>query len=104
LPTKWRLLLLAAALVFAQRGVALHALDHAMHDVAVAIQGKDHAPPLDHRKSECVAFSALGCAISGWAAVPIVPAAPLPAFSPAPTGTRLAARIVFDSRAPPPSA
>jgi len=103
LPSAWCPLLLAAALVFAQRGVALHSLDHAMHDAAVAMQGRDHAPPLDHRKSECVAFCALGCAISGWAAMPIAPAARLLAFAPAPSGMLLPASAVFESRAPPPS-
>jgi len=103
LPEIWRLLLVAASLLLGQQGAALHALGHAMHDVAVATQGEEHAPPLDHRRAECVAFCALDCSISSQATVPVALTARLSALVPTPSSALLPARIVFDSRAPPPA-
>ncbi|HTP63493.1 MAG TPA: hypothetical protein VMJ14_15605 [Burkholderiales bacterium] len=103
LPEIWRLLLVAASLLFGQQGAALHALGHAMHDVAVATQGEGRAPPLDHRRAECVAFCALDCTISNQANVPVVLTTRLFALVPTPSSALLLARAVFDSRAPPPS-
>jgi hypothetical protein len=97
-------LLLAAALLFAQQGVALHALDHAMHDAAVATHGENHVPPLDHGKSECVAYGAVCHAIGGWTAALVAPVKQSFAVTPGPSGIAVLTRVAFDSRAPPLSA
>lgn len=94
-------LLIAAALVFAQQGVLLHALSHLGHDLAVAEHGEKGAPPLNHSIEVCVAFHAVGSALpnAGLAVEPPRIAPLAAAFF----GVPLAAspRIEFDSRAPP---
>ena len=97
-------LLLAAALLFAQQGVVLHSLDHAMHDAAVATQGEDQAPPLDHGKNKCVAYGAVCHATDGWTAAVVAPLEQPFEVTPGPSGIAVLTRVAFDSRAPPFSA
>ena len=97
-------LLLAAALLFAQQGVVLHSLDHAMHDAAVAAQGADHAPPLDHGKNKCAAYGAVCHAAAGWTAAVATPVKHPFEVAPGPSGIAVLTRVAFDSRAPPFSA
>jgi hypothetical protein len=97
-------LLVAALLLFSQQAAQHHALSHALHDVAVAERGADGAPPLDHTSQQCIAYLAVGSALSSTA--PVLLAADLPAgieaFSP--QFVALLARVAFHSRAPPFSA
>jgi len=96
-----RPLLLVAALLFSQHAAMLHGLTHAEHDVALASHDHDKAPKLDHGADICAAFGALAhalgdIALASYAA--FIPPAPTSALAPAPA---VAARIAFDSRAPP---
>jgi hypothetical protein len=88
-------------LLLSQYAAQTHTLSHLSHELAVAEHGEEGAPPLGHPIEKCIAFHALGGAISGSSATPgpICVATPTPAqfvislpFPP---------RIVFDSRAPP---
>lgn len=62
-------LILVAAVIAGQWAGHLHALSHAKHDLALALQlgkfGKSReAPaPLDHSADRCLAFHAVDCAI-----------------------------------------
>jgi hypothetical protein len=99
-----RAFLLALALLWAQHGALLHGLEHAAHDLDVAAQGEDDAPPLGHGVEECVAYDAIGHAL-GSAPLAVLDSDVQPALHVAVKPFFLpAARIVFDSRAPPFSA
>jgi hypothetical protein len=98
-----RAFLLALALLWAQHGALLHALEHAGYDLEVAIHDGD-APPLGHGVEECVAYDAIGHAL-GSAPLAVLDSDVQPALHVAVKPFFLpAARIVFDSRAPPFSA
>jgi hypothetical protein len=96
-----RPLLLIVALLFSQHAAMLHGLAHAEHEVALASHENDKAPKLGHGTDVCAAFGALAHALGDFAVASyaaFVPPAQASALAPAPA---VAARIVFDSRAPP---
>ena len=91
-----RVLLLILALVWAQHGALLHALEHAAHEANVAA--------LDHEIEKCVAYDALAHAL-GDSHLAVSVSTPHPEIiAPAPCPVLASTRIVFDSRAPPHSA
>lgn len=94
-------LLLVLALALAQSGSHLHALAHAMHEIASVEAGAKGAPPLDHAAEKCLFFQAIGSAISG--AAPMARVAPEPIQSPRIEAANFAAAsaVPFHSRAPP---
>jgi hypothetical protein len=99
-----RPLLLIAALLFSQHAAMLHGLAHAGHDVAVAHHGDGKVPALDHGTDVCAAFGALAHALGDFAFASFVAFVPPSATPTLPPARAVAARIVFDSRAPPYSA
>jgi hypothetical protein len=98
-----RVLLLAVALFWAQQGALLHAFEHAVHDLEVALYDGE-APALGHGVEECVAYDALGHALAGKSSFAEPEAVSFAQESCRPTLAPIATRIVFDSRAPPYSA
>lgn len=88
-------------LLLSQFAAQTHSLSHLGHELAVAEHGEKGAPPLGHPIEKCIAFHALGGAISSGSAAPesicvaVPPAAQFVVLLPFPP------RIVFDSRAPP---
>jgi len=98
-----RSLLLALALLAAQQGALLHAFEHAVYDLEVAVHDGG-APALGHGVEECVAYDAVGHVLSSnapaiqEAGVAFVRDCSFPSLIAFP------ARVVFDSRAPPYSA
>jgi hypothetical protein len=96
-----RLLLIAAALVFAQQAAQLHALSHFKQDPIKAERGGKCVPPVSHPAEQCIAFHAVDSVLSNLAlaiepvrvVLPVLALAVLPLPSPP--------RIEFDSRAPP---
>ncbi len=95
-----RVLLLAAALLFAQHASMLHGLAHATHDIAQA--GKaGAAPALDHGTDVCAAFAGLAHAAGGLQIV--VPGAFVASVLPSRVASApgSSSRVPFDSRAPP---
>jgi hypothetical protein len=91
-----RALLLAVALLLAQQGALLHALEHAVNEVGIA--------SLEHEIEECVAYDAVGHALE---CKGVAVGSPIAAFvrnSSFPTLAAVPTRTVFDSRAPPHSA
>jgi hypothetical protein len=99
-----RSLLLIAALLFSQHAALLHGLAHAGHDIEVAQSSGDDAPALDHGADVCAAFGALAHALGNFADASLVAFVPPSATPVLPPAFAVAARIVFDSRAPPLSA
>ncbi len=96
-----RHLLIAFALLFAQQAAQLHDLAHAVRDLATAARGDKSAPPLGHTAGQCLAFHAIGCALTG--ARPQLEAQRVAAQSIVGivTALRAAPRIAYDTRAPP---
>ena len=94
-------LLVFLAVLYAQFAQQQHAMSHALREVAAAGHAKDSLPPLDHKTSQCVAYQAIGPALSG--ALPLSDCNP-PVVGPEAVALVFAgipSRIVFDSRAPP---
>ncbi|HKC53995.1 MAG TPA: hypothetical protein VKC33_05080 [Burkholderiales bacterium] len=96
-----RLLLLAAALVFAQQAAQLHALSHAQHDMAKAERSGKCIPPVSHPAEQCIAYHAVDSALPVLVLAIEPPRIALPAVAPAALPLPFSPRIVFDSRAPP---
>jgi hypothetical protein len=97
-------LLVFVAVLYAQFAYQQHALSHAVREVAAAGQPKEGLPPLDHKSSQCVAYQAIGSAVSNASALPVCQAPFLEPALPQFVFTGIPSRIVFDSRAPPLSA
>jgi hypothetical protein len=96
-----RHLLLAAALVFAQQAAQLHALSHVQHDKAKAERSGKCVPPVNHPAELCIAYHAVDSVLAALAPAIDPPRVTLPTIASAALPLPLAARIVFDSRAPP---
>src|SRR2546427_12831506 len=96
-----RHLLLAAALVFAQQAAQLHALSHLKRDAVMAERGGKCVPPVNHPAEQCIAYHAVDSALPGLALAIDLPRITLPTIASAALPLPFAARIVFDSRAPP---
>lgn len=96
-----RFLLLVAALLASQHAALLHGLAHAKFEIALAAQEGEKSPALDHGVDVCAAFGALAHALGN--AVATAPCAEprVTDHSTTPDSAFAAARIVFDSRAPP---
>lgn len=95
-----RHLFVAAALVFAQQAVQLHALSHVQRDLALAEGGKC-VPPIGHPAEQCIAYHAVGSALPGLALVVVPPREALRSVAPIALPLPFSPRIEFDSRAPP---
>jgi hypothetical protein len=96
-----RHLLLAAALVFAQQAAQLHALSHLKRDAVMAERGGKCVPPVNHPAEQCIAYHAVDSVLAALAPTIDPPRVTLPAIASAALPLPFAARIVFDSRAPP---
>ena len=96
-----RHLLLAAALVFAQQAAQLHALSHLKRDAVMAERGGKCVPPVNHPAEQCIAYHAVDSVLGALAPAIDLPRVNLPAIASGALSLPLAARIVFDSRAPP---
>jgi hypothetical protein len=96
-----RHLLLAAALVFAQQAAQLHALSHLKRDTVMAERGGKCVPPVNHPAELCIAYHAVDSVLAPLAPAIDLPRIALPAIASAALPLPFAARIVFDSRAPP---
>ena len=96
-----RHLLLAAALVFTQQAAQLHALSHVQHDMAKAERSGKCVPPVSHPAEQCIAFHAVDSVLATLAPAIAPSQVALPATASAALPLPFAARIVFDSRAPP---
>ena len=96
-----RHLILAAALVFTQQAAQLHALSHLKYDLIKAERGGKCVPPVSHPAEQCIAYHAVDSAIPSLVAAIDLPRVTLPTIAPAALPLPFAARIVFDSRAPP---
>ncbi len=96
-----RHLLLAVALVFAQQAAQLHALSHVQHDMAKAERSGKCVPPVNHPAEQCIAYHAVDSVLAALAPAIDLPRIALPAIASAALPLPFAARIVFDSRAPP---
>ena len=96
-----RHLLLAAALVFAQQAAQLHALSHLKRDAIMAERGGKCVPPVNHPAEQCIAYHAVDSVLAGLAPAIDSARVVLPAILPSALPLPFAARIVFDSRAPP---
>lgn len=96
-----RSLLLVAALIFSQHAALLHGLAHAEHEIALDSHEDEGAPALDHGSDVCAAFGALAHALGIFAVASSVAFVPPFATRVLPPALAVAARIVFDSRAPP---
>ena len=96
-----RHLLIAFALLFAQQAAQLHDLTHAVRDLAAAARGDKSPPPLGHPAEQCLAFHAIGCALTS--AQPLLDAQRVAAQAIIGVATplRAAPRIAYDTRAPP---
>jgi len=95
-----RILIVAAAVLFAQHAAMLHGLAHAQHDIALAAKG-GKAPALGHSADVCAAFGALAQAIGGCAAAFAVETATVAVAAPVLRDHGSLTRVVFDPRAPP---
>src|SRR6185503_7622254 len=93
-------LLILFAVLCAQLAQQQHSLSHALNDLAKAAQ-KDGVPPLDHKVSKCVAYQAIGSALtaSSSSAQLEVPTLEKQVLYVLPRGAFT--RTAFDSRAPP---
>src|SRR5260221_12704596 len=96
-----RHLLLAIALVFAQQAAQLHALSHLKRDTVMAERGGKCVPPVNHPAEQCIAYHAVDSVLAALAPAIDSPRVTLPTIAPAPLPLPFAARIVFDSPAPP---
>jgi hypothetical protein len=96
-----RHLLLAAALVFTQQAAQLHALSHVQHDMAKAERSGKCVPPFNHPAEQCIAYHAVDSVLAALAPAIEPPRVTLPTIASAALPLPFAARIVFDSRAPP---
>jgi hypothetical protein len=96
-----RHLLLAAALVFAQQAAQLHALSHLKRDAVMAERGGKCVPPVTHPAELCIAYHAVDSVLAALAPAIDAPRVTLPTITSAALPLPFAARIVFDSRAPP---
>ena len=96
-----RHLLLAAALVFAQQAAQLHALSHLKRNLVMAERGGKCVPPVNHPAEQCIAYHAVDSVLAALAPAIDLPRIALPAIASAALPLPFAARIVFDSRAPP---
>ncbi len=96
-----RHLLLAAALVFAQQAAQLHALSHLKRNAVMAERGGKCVPPVNHPAEQCIAYHAVDSVLATLAPAIAPSQVALPATASAALPLPFAARIVFDSRAPP---
>src|SRR5260221_13335534 len=96
-----RHLLIAAALIFPQQAAQLHALSHVQHDMPRAEQSGKCVPPVNHPAELCIAYHAVDSVLAALAPAIDPPQVSLPTIASAALPLPLAARIVFDSRAPP---
>ncbi len=96
-----RHLLLAAALVFAQQAAQLHALSHLKRNAVMAERGGKCVPPVNHPVEQCIAYHAVDSVLATLAPAIAPSQVALPATASAALPLPFAARIVFDSRAPP---
>ena len=96
-----RHLLLAAALVFTQQAAQLHALSHLKRNLVMAERGGKCVPPVNHPAEQCIAYHAVDSVLAALAPAIDPPQVTLPTIASAALPAPLAARIVFDSRAPP---
>jgi hypothetical protein len=98
---KFRHLLIAVALVFAQQAAQLHALSHLKQDLIKAERGGKCVPPISHPAEQCIAFHAVDSALPALALAIDLPQIDLPVRAPAELPLPFPPRIEFDSRAPP---
>ena len=96
-----RHLLLAVALVLAQQAAQLHALSHLKRNLVMAERGGKCVPPVNHPAEQCIAYHAVDSVLAALAPAIDLTRIALPAIASAALPLPLAARIVFDSRAPP---
>ena len=96
-----RHLLVAAALVFTQQAAQLHALSHLQRGLVMAERGGKCVPPVNHPAEQCIAYHAVDSVLAALAPAIDLPRIALPAIASAALPLPFAARIVFDSRAPP---
>jgi len=96
-----RHLLLAVALVLAQQAAQLHALSHLKRNLVMAERGGKCVPPVNHPAEQCIAYHAVDSVLAALAPAIDPPQVTLPTIASAALSLPLAARIVFDSRAPP---
>lgn len=96
-----RHLLLAMALLFSQQAAQLHAFSHFKRDMALALGDKKTAPPISHPAEQCLAFHAVDSFLPGVSQPGIARCAVPPYLASFRNFLPVAARIVFDSRAPP---
>jgi hypothetical protein len=96
-----RHLLLAAALVFTQQAAQLHALSHLKRDAVMAERGGKCVPPVNHPAEQCIAYHAVDSVLAALAPAIDLSRFVLSAVTSSALPLPFAARIVFDSRAPP---
>ena len=96
-----RHLLLAVALVLAQQAAQLHALSHLKRNLVMAERGGKCVPPVNHPAEQCIAYHAVDSVLAALAPAIDPPQVNLATIASAALPLPLAARIVFDSRAPP---
>jgi hypothetical protein len=96
-----RHLLIAFALLFAQQAAQLHDLTHAVRDLAAAARGDKSPPPLGHSAEQCLAFHAVGSALTCAHPVLEVQRAAAEAISGVALPIAAAPRVAYDTRAPP---
>jgi hypothetical protein len=96
-----RHLFLAATLVFTQQAAQLHALSHIKRDSVMAERGGKCVPPVNHPAEQCIAYHAVDSVLAALSPAIDPPRVTLPAIASAALPLPFAARIVFDSRAPP---
>lgn len=96
-----RHILLSLALLVTQHAVQMHALSHLGHDLAFAQHGQKGTPPVGHPIEKCIAFQALGSALSSTSAAYAPACGALPTVAQFIVPLPFPPRIVFDSRAPP---
>ena len=96
-----RHLLLGLALVVNQQAAQLHWLSHIDYDLAVAQTSGKSAPPVGHPFERCLAFHAVGSALTSGAHSVESPCVAPSSFAQFLLAVPYPPRIVFDSRAPP---
>ena len=93
---------IAFALLFAQQASLFHAASHLGQDLRVAGNGAKGTAPLDHSSARCLAFQAIGSALTCAAPPPASAATPAPVVAHFALPQDRVARIELHSRGPPP--
>src|SRR5260221_5726296 len=94
-------LLLAIARVLAQQAAQVLALSHLKRAAVMPERGGKCVPPVNHPAEQCIAYHAVDSVLAALAPAIDSPRVTLPTIAPAALPLPFAARIVFDSRAPP---